>query len=99
MEVSIDIVIDKREFHTVHIDINCHEENIRNEEELHDYIHEHVHALDYTSSSTCYEDENTDYEQNDISWEHDDFASSEDDEEIESLMPQKTAQRPDLFLS
>lgn len=99
MEVEIDVVIDRREFHTVHIDINCDEENIRNEEELHDYINEHVQVLDHTSSSSCYETECTDYEQNDINWEHADFASSEDDETIDIPMPSKTAPRPDLFLS
>ena len=99
MEVEIDVVIDRREFHTVHIDINCDEENIRNEEELHHYINEHVHVLDHTSSSSCYEDECTDYEQHDINWEHDDFASSEDDGAIDIPMSQTMMPRPDLFLS
>mgnify|MGYP006097020457 CR=1 FL=1 len=101
MEVSIDIMVDRREYHTVHVDIDCHEENIRNEEELHNYINEHVHVLDHTSSSSCYENECTDYEQNDINWEDADFASDGDeaDEAMDIPMPQKTARRPDLFLS
>jgi hypothetical protein len=99
MEVSIDVMIDRREYHTVHVDIDCHDANIRNEEDLHHYINEHVHVLDHTSSSSCYENECTDYEQNDINWEHDDFASSEDDGAIDIPMPSKTAPRPDLFLS
>jgi len=99
MEISIDVVIHRREYHTVHVDIDCHEANVRNDDDLHDYINEHVHVLDHTTSSSCYESECTDFETNDVLWDHEDFAGSDDDETIDTPMSQKTAPRPDLFLS
>jgi hypothetical protein len=89
MEVSIDLIIDRREYHTVHVNIDCHEENIRSEEDLHDYINEHVDVIDHTSSSTCYSDECTDYEQNDINWSagEEDFANNEEEEDGDAFEP------------
>lgn len=92
MEISIDVCIHKREYHTVKVEVDCHDEQISGGDDLCDYISEHIYAHDYVNHGTMYDSDIHEVEQGDIDWDEADWYTPEDQEDLEAYVP--LARRP-----